>query len=514
MSLATDTSGTSGPKKPEPDQSDERHESSAVSRKTARTDRGRRGPARIGRMRRDDQEFLPAALEILERPSSPIAKSITLFICALATAVLAWSWFGRTDVVAVASGKIQPDGRVKTVQTIEGGRVQSVFVENGTHVRQGDPLIALDASDAANDVRALSIGVYALRAEVFRRSLNVRAAEAENFAEYGASWPDGIPDDIRRRELELHSGELRNLSVQLRTLESRKQQKSAELVRLTKTTEALEDLIEVLQERVEIRSALAQSQAGTRAGLIDATESLKQQMTTLARERGQLNEARLALEGLDFERERVKTGFVAENLTRANAALREIDDMETRLVKAKERLERLTLRSPVDGVVHASAVTSIGQVFAVGQEVMRIVPQGKTLEIEVYLPNKDIGFVKVGQKAAIKVEAFPFTDYGVLDAEVVHIAHDAIPEPDARQFEADPTRMGPSLQPAGAQRVQSLVFPVTLRTEKSTIDIDGTAISLMPGMAVTAEIKTSTRRIIEYLLSPIRKVTGEAIRER
>ncbi|WP_409764249.1 HlyD family type I secretion periplasmic adaptor subunit [Aestuariivirga sp.] len=465
-------------------------------------------------MHRDDQEFLPAALEILERPASPIGIGLLLFICALATAALAWSWFGWTDVVAVAQGKVQPSGRVKTVQFVEGGRVARILVENGAMVKQDDPLVELDSADAAEDVRALTAAFHSLSAEVLRRMRNVEASAAEDFTDAAIAWPENIPGDVRRREEELQRGELRSFAAELRTIDGQRQQKIAERERLTGTIRALRDLIALLDERVQMRTTLEKNQVASRAVVIDAAEVLSQQLVTLAREQGQLAEVARALELLELERDRIKETFAAENLTKASEARRQIEDVAPRLAKAELRLERMTLRSPVDGIVHASSVTSIGQVFSPGQEVMRIVPSGSRLEMEVYLPNRDIGFVEPGQIAAIKVEAYPYTRYGTIAAKVSRIAHDAIPEPDARMSEADPTRLGPSLQAAGAQRVQSLVFPVTLVAERDSLIVDGKTVPLVPGMAVSAEIKTGKRRILEYLLSPIREVTSESIRER
>ena len=155
----------------------------------------------------------------------------------------------------------------------------------------------------------------------------------------------------------------------------------------------------------------------------------------------------------------------------------------------------MLLTAPVAGTVQALSITSIGQVVMPGEEVMRIVPSEDGLEIECYMPNKDIGFIKPGQEAVVKVESFPFTRYGTLPAHVTRVSREAIPEPDAQQQEADPGRSPHSTLAAGAQRVQNLFFPVTLTLEKRTITTDGEEIPISNGMAVTVEIKTGYRRI-------------------
>jgi hemolysin D len=145
---------------------------------------------------------------------------------------------------------------------------------------------------------------------------------------------------------------------------------------------------------------------------------------------------------------------------------------------------------------------------------MRIVPEDAALEIECYLPNQDIGFVKEGQDAVVKIESFPFTRYGTINARVTRVARDAIPQPEAEQTEANSAKSTKSTNSGTAQRTQNLVFPVTLRPEATLIGIDGTNIPLSAGMATTVEIRTGSRRILEYIFSPLVQIGSEAMKER
>jgi hemolysin D len=149
-----------------------------------------------------------------------------------------------------------------------------------------------------------------------------------------------------------------------------------------------------------------------------------------------------------------------------------------------------------------------------GEEVMRIVPDGVGFEIECYMPNKDIGFIAVGQEAVVKVESFPFTRYGTLRAHVTRVGVEAIPEADAQQQEGNPARPGKSTLSGGAQRMQNLVFPVTLSMQKAAISAEGVEVPLSNGMAVTVEIKTGSRRLIDYVLSPLVEVASASMKER
>jgi hemolysin D len=142
------------------------------------------------------------------------------------------------------------------------------------------------------------------------------------------------------------------------------------------------------------------------------------------------------------------------------------------------------------------------------------VPHGSDLEIEAYVENKDIGFVEPGQAAIVKIESFPFTRYGVMEATVARVAHDAIPEPDAQTAEGNPAKTTKTNFFGGAQRTQNLVFPVTFTLSRKTMDVDGASIPLIPGMTTSVEVKTGKRRILEYLFSPLVQTVSSAMKER
>ncbi len=205
---------------------------------------------------------------------------------------------------------------------------------------------------------------------------------------------------------------------------------------------------------------------------------------------------------------------MADNGQKLAEAERQIDDYAQKAAKAGAKLDRMTIKSPIGGVVLGLSVTTVGQVVNPSEEIMRIVPDGSDLEIEAYVENRDIGFLEAGQPAIVKIESFPFTRYGVLGATVVRVARDAIPEPDAQAVESNPAKTTKSNYFGGAQRTQNLVFPVTLSLASKTIDIDGAPIPLRPGMATTVEVKTGKRRILEYVFSPLVQTVSSAMKER
>ena len=482
---------------------------------TERRPRSPRAWGRPGGEERGDREFLPAALEVLETPPSPIRMGLLILICAFVAAALVWSYVSRIDIIAVAQGKLQPTGRVKVIQPLETSRVSATLVENGQMVKAGEVLVELDPADAAADAAGIVANLASYRAEASRRQAALDAVQTRSLApSLTVAWPEGIPVSIRQREERVYAADILQLRAQVASLEAQRDQKEAERTRLVSMIAAQGDLIGTLQERVSMKITLIDRNAGSKADLLDATAALQDRKTTLAQQKGQLAEtvANLAVFATDIRR--AYETFVADNAQKLADAERQVGDLTERYAKAKSRLGHMQLLSPIDGTVQASTLTTVGQVVTSGQDLMRIVPEGAALEIECYLPNKDIGFVKVGDRAIIKIDSFPFTRYGTLDADVIRVARDAIPQPDAEQIEKDGTRNGQVMSQAGGQRTQNLVFPVTLRPANRSIDVDGTGIPLGAGMAVTVEIRTGSRRILEYVFSPLAKVGSEAMKER
>ena len=465
---------------------------------------------------RSDLEFLPAALAILETPPSPVKMRLIVAISALFVSGVLWSYFGKMDVIAAAAGKVQPAGRVKTIQPSEGGRVAAIRAENGQPVKKGDALLILEAAEAEADNEDALAALRGAEAERLRRLSALASAEAGAIGKpQPVLWPDDMPPAVRKREELVLAGDLRQLAAAIKSFDAQIAQKTAEQERLQNVIAAESELVATVQLRVNMRLTLQAHEAGSKASVMDAQEVLQTQLTALATQKGQLNEAQAAAAVLMEDRKKAVESFKADNIQKLAETERRIEDFAQKLAKARAKLGHMTIASPVDGVVMGLSVTTVGQVLSPSEEVMRIVPSDGDLEIEAYIENKDVGFVKAGQVAAVKIEAFPFTRYGILEARVVRIARDAIPEPDMQAIEANPARKqkGGGGFLGGAQRTQNLVFPVTLALSRKTLFANGQEFQLKPGMSATVEIKTNKRRVIDYLFAPLMETTSNAMKE-
>lgn len=462
-----------------------------------------------------DEEFLPAALEILETPPSPVRVRLLMAICAFVVLGLLWSYFGQLDIVAVAQGKLQPTGRVNVVQPIETGKVKAIHVSNGSRVKEGEILVEMDSSDAQTDVSAQSALLGSLNAEITRRKAAgevIRRRDLETIPPI--VWPAEVHEEARAREQRVFETDMAQLKGVIASLEAQRIQKQAEEARISGTIKAQEQFVRTLQERVNMRETLVARAAGARANVIDALEKLNEQQTQLAIQQGQLKETQASLVVLGREIEKNFQNSDADNNQRLLQAQRQFDDVEQRLAKAKVRLNNALLRAPNAGTVQAISIINAGQVVTAGEQIMRVVPDGLGMEIEGYIQNKDIGFVKEGQDAVIKVDSFPFTKFGTIDAKVIKIARDAIPLPEASQQEANPAQTQRATGLGGAQRTQNLVYQIILKPLQDKIGPAGDQVQLMPGMTVTLEIKTGHRRIISYLFTPLVEIGSASMRER
>ncbi|WP_434713595.1 HlyD family type I secretion periplasmic adaptor subunit (plasmid) [Rhizobium sp. YTUHZ045] len=464
---------------------------------------------------RSDNQFLAPALEVLETPPSPVAAALLLIICLLATIALAWAYVGRIDIIATAQGKIQPVGRVKVVQPLYGGKVVVLPPPNGTEVHRGEVLFQLDPTEASADEKDAEAALSSVQAEATRRRAALAAATATEVNRSARiNWEADVPEKLRRREDAILSSELGQLDASLTSLRSQMRQKEGERDHLQDTLDEQASLVDTLQQRVAMRNTLVGENAGPMASVIDATETLKTQRTQLAIQKGEFADAAAGIDILGAEIEKTRSAFISDQTEKLGDAERQAEDLEQRLAKSRAELAQMTVRSPIDGVVQASVISTEGQVVTAGEEVLRVVPGGAALELEVYVPNRDIGFVHVGQSAVVKLDAFPFTEYGTVPATITKIATDAIPEPDAERREEDTAAAPQTSLFAGAERTQNLVFAVTLKLEQNAVRADGVDVSLSPGMSATAEVRTGSRRILAYVFSPLVEVASDAMKER
>ena len=325
-----------------------------------------------------------------------------------------------------------------------------------------------------------------------------------------------MPQSIRLRQLGVLAADLNALADQLAALDKQIAQKEATRQRLGMSISFQNDLMVTLNDRVKTREDAIKLKVGTKINLYDAQEVLQKSQSQLASDQGELIETQAALNELRSEKFKAISQFIADNENKSAEAARHAEDAKQALTKAAAKLLRTRLVAPIDGVAQQLAVTTIGQVVTTGQKLLVVTPKEGPLLVEALIANIDVGFVKVGQHAVIKVDAFPFTRFGALSGKVVRIAGEAVDETEAKRALADLTSSSNSApaQTSAPGQPESFVFPVAIALDQTSMKIGDTPITLNPGMTVTVEINTDSRRVIDYLLSPLARVGSEAMRER
>jgi hemolysin D len=462
--------------------------------------RGRRGA---------ELAFLPAALEIVETPPSPIGRAIGATIILLFCAALLWAWWGTIDIVASATGKIVPSGRTKVIQPFETGVVSAVYVQDGQAVKAGDVLIQLDPTISGAESDRLAKELLAARLDVTRlRALLSEGKDPE------ASFV--APEGASRAQIELHrtllSQQLEEYRAKLANLDKQYAQAQASRAGAAAQVQKLSLSMPLLQKRVAAYKTLVDHGWGELLQYLQMSQDLVEYQQELEVQKAKLAETVAALDGLKEQKRQVEAEFRRINYADLSQAEQKVASLQEQLVEAQQRQRLQTLTAPVDGTVQQLAVHTVGGVVTPAQQLLAVVPADSRLEIEAMVSNRDIGFVRPGQEAEIKIDTFNFTRYGLLHGQVLSISQDAIIN-DRQQDRSNDRGLGTqndTREPMGKE----LNYSARISLDRTKMQIDDRMVNLSPGMAVTVEIKTGSRMILSYLLSPLLRYRQETLRER
>ena len=440
-------------------------------------------------MRGDALEFAPEMVRMQDQAPSPLPGAVTYLLLALLSAMIAWALSGRLDIVASAQGKIVPQGFLKIVQPAEQGIVRDILVKDGDEVAQGQTLIRMDArlSDADrsvvdNELRLRALQLRRIDAELESTPLERNAGdEPLLFAQIEAQYR--ARRQAYRDAVETENALLAKAEQDLRVA--------------MEIQDKLDKTLPIYRQQAEGWETLARDgYAGKLMALerqrlyLENAQDLKAQSHNVEGLRASIAQSKMRLAQITSNYRQQLHNERVEAETQRHRASQELD-------KQQHRSGLLELKAPQAGIVKDLATHTPGTVVTPGAILLTLVPKGEPLVAEVLVSNVDAGFVHSKQKARIKVAAFPFQKYGMIDGSVQHVSADA--------QNSDPSKV----QPAANAAYRALI---SLQTGQA--DNPASRLPLVPGMLVSAEIHLGTRSVIEYLLSPVQKVVHEAARER
>jgi hemolysin D len=461
--------------------------------------------------RRDwvDLAFLPAALEIVETPPSPTGRAIGLTIIALFALGLAWASLGTVDIIASAPGKLIPSGRTKVIQPFETGVVRAIHVRDGQSVAAGEVLIELDPT--MNEAERNHLRSDLTSAQLDAARLRAALSEATDpLSEFQP--PAGAPEKLVAMQRHFLQNQAAEFSAKIASLDQQRAQKEAERTTIAATIAKLDAMIPLIEQRLRMRKESMEKALGSKITYLETLQQFVEQQQEREVQQSHYHEAQAAIAALVETRAQAKAEHGRTLSSDLVEAERKVSGLAEDLVKAEQRTRLQALTTPTDGVVQQLAVHTVGGVVTPAQALLAVVPAESQIEIEAMISNRDIGFVHPGQQAEIKIDTFPFTRYGLLHGTVLSVSQDAI----VRDKPSDPTGSkiagaeGSSSEPKG----QELVYAARVSLDRTKMQIDDNVVNLTPGMAVTVEIKTGSRTVISYLLSPLMRYKHESLRER
>ena len=424
----------------------------------------------------------------MERPASPAARTVALSLSAFFITAIAWSIIGKVDIVAVATGKIVPLGGLQTIQPLEIGVVRAIHVRDGQEIKKGDLLVELDPTESEVDKGQVVREFIAATAELRRLEANLRALD-KNPSEFMP--PEDAPDHLVSMHREKLKSDMLAHEAKTAAYDAEYSRRVAERAAILAEITKLESTIPLVREREAALARLIRTVNAPRRQWLEVKQALIEQKQNLIIQRHRVVEAEAAMVSAAKQRDQLAADARRDALSQMVEARNKMNAAELQMRTAEKRENMQQLTAPVDGTVQQLNIFTVGGVVKPAQVLMLVVPKGTKLEAEALVLNKDKGFVHAGQETEVKVESFPFTKYGTIKGELKFLSGDAIQNDNF-----------------------GLVYASRIKLDKTTIRADGREIQLTPGMAVTVEIKTGKRRIIEFLMAPLLRYQSEALRER
>lgn len=399
---------------------------------------------------------------------------------------LVWSLIARFDEVSVATGEVVPQGRIKTIQHLEGGIIEDIYVRDGDIVRVDTPLVQINLGQLANNRDELQIRLDGLL-----------LAKARLEAEAGGK-PYVAPADIAARQPKLAQAEeatyrarQEELSATRAVLEGQVTQRQRDVGETNARLTSAENGLALARERLAISQDLLKDSLTSKlehSQIQSQVEALSGEAASMReaapRARAALGEAQERVKELSLKFTREAQEFLGEtelNIARTQELLTTADDQET----------RSTIKSPITGIVKNSRYHTIGGVVRPGEAILDIVPSEDDLVVEAKLNPVDRGFVRAGQKATVKIDTFDYARYGGIEGEVISVAPDSTVPENAMPY-----------------------FKVVVRTDKPYLGEESEGLAITPGMGATVDIHTGTKSVMSYLIKPVLKLKSEAFRER
>lgn len=427
----------------------------------------------------DSHEFKPRLIEIEESPANPLGRVIFWLVIFIVFFATLWMYFGKIDVVVSARGKVIPEGEIKILQPLNPGVVSKILVKKGDFVSKGQVLMEIDPSATQPELEAVQENLKYLQVEIERLESLSKRKPFHPSLQTSKSDLLQIQKDIYNSIIDALQNQLLAKEIELKKIEHQ--------ISLTnREKERCDCLLKIAKER--------EKRLKTVLDIIPRDEYDKV-LSEILTDHNRISELEARLEELKASRRQVKAEIeVIKQNFRADI-LKELSTQQKQATELKAKVEVISFRnekekiiSPVDGYVHELFIHTLGGVVMPAQKLISIVPINIPLVIKSSVLNKDIGFVKEGMEASLKIDAFDFQKYGMIAGKVRQVSKDSLED----------ERLGP-------------VYEVYIIPTANHLIVEGKKQFISPGMSLTSEIKVGKRRIIEFFIYPLIKYLDEGM---
>lgn len=428
---------------------------------------------------KDKHEFTPLLVEIEERPTSPLGRSLLWSILAFIAIALLWLFFAKIDVVVSARGKVVPDGEIKTLQPVETGVISTILIKEGQSVKKGEVLMEIDPSVTESDLASKQKNLSLLELEITRLDALI------NERPFNPSATDQDTAAIVTQQMMYTSGKLaydqqrQVLQEQIRQNNEATETAKTDLSRLKQLFISAKDHEARLKEVLDIIAKKDYEDAKNQR--VEYQEQLTMKEHVIAQSQGKLNE-------LGQQLRLVTQEYRNKLLTELTQKSKEATALRTEVQTSLFRHSKQRIIAPVDGYIGKLLVHTVGGVVTPAEKLVTLIPKNVPLIIKATVLNQDIGFITKKMEAAVKIDTFDFQKYGLIHGTVKHIADDAI----------DDEKLGP-------------VYEIAISPVETTLHVEGKELTINPGMSVTAELKVGKRRVIEFFIYPMIKYLDEGL---
>jgi adhesin transport system membrane fusion protein len=423
-------------------------------------------------------------------PTAGAGRSTHWLLALCVTTCLAffiWASVFTLDIVSLASGEVIPSSQIKSVQHLEGGIIRKISIREGAQVKSGQELIVLEPTQSGADVGEIRVRLLSLRAEIVRLEAEVSGAAAPTFK------ADLIADNPRMAKQTLARFKSRKKSLQSR-IDSQHEtiaQRGQEIKEISARIKNLNQNLALMKEQISISEELLKEDLTNRYNHLDLLKEASGIQGRVEEDTSALHRARSALKEAEANMDGIVTAFREESGMQLEEARLSFNELSQREQKFDDNLARTILRSPVDGVIKTLYITTVGGVLRAGQTVIDVVPVDDRLIVEAKLQTQDIGYVKAGQSALIKLNSADALRFGGMDGTVTNVSPDTI------------------ITEQGAP-----YYKVRIETANDRFQRGDLQYRLFPGMQVIASIRTGDRTVIEYLTDPFLNTMSDALGER